>query len=246
MVEGVTNMSANSSAIWADILRKLKSADEDKRDRVSPTANRPCLLKELKGLLESKLTLEITAYHEAGHVVGAYLVRTGVAYVSIRPGDGTLGLGRTLPTRPFEWAGELSPKLADQQSFILWAGDAVEKIEMMTDLIDQDDPNVDRFKLDYIALRLCGGNWEQAAAYLCKLGLVTRDTFRLPPVRAAVHALAQRLLLKPRILWGHAARRVIRDALYNFDACPKITKPESPALRRFGVVPSHRHTARRG
>ena len=36
-VEGVTSLSANLSAIGADVLRKLESAEEDKRDRVSPT-----------------------------------------------------------------------------------------------------------------------------------------------------------------------------------------------------------------
>ncbi len=84
----------------------------------------------------------------------------------------------------------------------------------MTGSISQASLGRDRDMWNDIALRLFCGDRERTNVYLSELGLITEDTFTLPPVKAAVEALAQQLL-KRRCLWGHAARRVIRDALYD-------------------------------
>lgn len=155
-------------------------------------------------------SLESTAYHEAGHAVACYLLRRGISFVSIRPKDGTIG--RCFPTqiRRVDDAGELYPKLAEDEILIVLAGTVAEGV--MTGFIEASLGS-DGDRLRDIALRLCG-DWERATVYLQELGLITTDTFRLPPVKAAVRALAQQLL-KHHCLKGHAAIRVIRDALCN-------------------------------
>ena len=156
-------------------------------------------------ILESRLGrgpggAQSTAYHEAGHAVAAYLLRRGIEYVSIRPRDGTLG--RCIPT-------QIKRVDEEQKLLIIWAGTVAEG--MMTGSFDLGSVDPDWDRLIDIGQQLCGDR-ERATVYLCELGLITEDTFTLPPVKAAVEALAQQLL-KRRFLMGRAARRVIRNAL---------------------------------
>lgn len=160
----------------------------------------PKAAKIARQILESRL--ESNAYHEAGHAVAAYLLQRGIEYVSIRPKDGTLG--RCIPT-------QIKRVDEEQELLIILAGPFAEKV--MTGSISQDSYGIDRDMWNDLALQLCGDR-ERVNVYLYELGLITQDTFTLPPVKAAVEALAQHLLRR-RCLWGRAARRVIRDALYN-------------------------------
>ena len=156
-------------------------------------------------ILESRLGrgpggVQSTAYHEAGHAVAAYLLRRGIDFVSIVRRESHVGVCFPTQTKRVD---------EEQELLIIWAGTVAEG--MMTGWFDEGGVDSDWDRLLDIGVQLCGDR-ERATVYLCELQRITEDTFTLPPVKAAVEALAQQLL-KRRFLRGRAARCVIRGAL---------------------------------
>ena len=153
---------------------------------------------------------EKPAYHEAGHVVAAYCVRRGFSYVSIEPGEDSLGHVVYQKFRDsfhpdYDEKIKIRP-LLEKVIIIGLAGYVAEKIFTGKRAADDD------FQIAFENACIITGSAEEASAFLKWLLIRTENMVRLPHNWAAVQALAEELL-KVKKIGYHRARKIIREAL---------------------------------
>lgn len=156
---------------------------------------------------------EVTAYHEAGHAIVAYLLGRPFTRVSIRADDSTLG--RCSFRAPGAWFrpdlridGPTRRRL-EERVMISLAGPEMEAI--FTGRYDQDaaQEDIDR-ALDHACFM--SDDPLEASAYVEWLRLRTVNLLKRPECRPSVEALVTELLEHGEVRY-HRAKRVIDPVL---------------------------------
>ena len=156
--------------------------------------------------------LERTAYHEAGHVVAAYFVRRGFSYISIEPGEDSLGHVVYQKFRDSfrpDYDKKIKTRLPLEKVIIIGlAGYVAEKIftgrRGLTEAVDD-------FQIAFDYASILTGGAEETSAFVKWLLIRTENMLRTPQNWAAVQALAEELLKVKKIKY-HRARKIIREA----------------------------------
>ena len=156
--------------------------------------------------------LEKTAYHEAGHVVAAYCVGRGFRYVSIEPGENSLGRMMYQKFRDSfhpDYDENIKIRLPLEKVIITGlAGYVAEKIftgrRGLTGAVDD-------FQRAFDYACFITGSVEETSAFVKWLLIRTENMLRLPHNWAAVQAIAGELI-KVKKIGYNKARKIIRKA----------------------------------
>ena len=155
---------------------------------------------------------EHVAYHEAAHVVAAYVLRRAFRSVTIEPDGKSLGvtwLQGKEGFRPDQDYSRLQDRRAERGILISFAG--VEAEYVVTGRRDHRGAAEDyRDAIDY-AVGVTGSE-KDASKYLQKMRLRAADLIRPPARWRAVEALAK-ALLSAKTIKGREARRIIGEAM---------------------------------
>jgi ATP-dependent Zn protease len=160
--------------------------------------------------------LEATAYHEAGHVVAAFLLHRGFRTVTIIPKEDSLGhMLKTAPPR------NLHPDYQTDARAEIWlrreiticlAGPVAEKLHTGRGNWRIGGSSDFHHAVDWASDIM--GDPDEIGAYLDWLTLVTKNMLKHPHHWPIVQALAAELLSR-RTVGPRRARALMREAGYN-------------------------------
>ena len=165
--------------------------------------------------------LERTAWHEAGHAVAAWYLRIKFKYVSIVPGEDTLGRisggDFSKCNSPTQYAvGMIHRWWLEREIQYLLAGEAAETL-----LVGRDNYNEVREDIKAAVnrvLEICSGD-KATEVYFQWLWSGTRELLLIPCCAAALKPMVDALLKQKRIDYQEACKIVV-DAIEHAMANP--------------------------
>jgi hypothetical protein len=153
------------------------------------------------------------AYHEAGHAVACHLLRRRFRYVTIEPGEDSLGhLLEARPPGSFQPdvdAGGRARMTAERLIMIRLAGEAAESL--WRGKHNWRGARGDHHSVSDLTSYFCG-DVEEETAYAQWLAIRTRNMLRNQMNWALVEAVAASLLERGRLGYREA-RKVMREAI---------------------------------
>jgi len=156
---------------------------------------------------------KLTAHHEAGHAVAAYLLGRAFTRVSIEANDQTLGRCSFRPPgewfRPDERLDARTRDRLEERIIISLAGPHTEALH--SGAFDEDAAAEDLARASELADYMCDSDPDESFAYLQWLGVRTRRLIEREDFWPAVAALARELLARKEVRYKRA-RQIIDEA----------------------------------
>jgi ATP-dependent Zn protease len=164
-----------------------------------------------------RLPIRLTAYHEGGHAVVAYILHRRFGSISIVPEEdveGRITLGKAKYIEP-DWDTSRRCVIElEKRAMVLCAGVVAERLFTGRRHWKGSENDITK-AVDYLAYQC--GNDEEVSAYLELIWIRTRNLLRLPQHWAAVEAVAEELL-KNSFLGQRRVRGIIFDAMHKSDS----------------------------
>jgi len=166
--------------------------------------------------------LEKVAYHEAGHAVVAFYLQLGLKRVSIRPGDGSLGICETGPvSKGYNPETNLTPGVCDRterEIICLLAGCVAEgkAVGRRNYVRAERDTHTAINLASYIA-----GEGRGLSAFMKWMWIRTEEFFEWAPRWKLVEALAQELLERETV-GRRALRKFLNESMDEISGTPPV------------------------
>jgi hypothetical protein len=161
--------------------------------------------------------VKLTAYHEAGHAVIAYILRKRFASISIIPNEdseGRVSIGKAKHIEPDWDTSRRCVTELEKHAMVLCGGVVAERLLTGHKHWRGSENDITKAS-EYLAF-LCG-NDEETSAYLELIWIRTRNLLKVPGHWAAVQAVADELF-KHSYLGQKRVRGIIFDAMHKGDS----------------------------